>query len=395
MFEVTQNLDYSKYDHIKTILKKKNGNLEFDNKLYSYYTIKYGWTVIVEIPINDALASIEKNKSTINAFIKLTLNSISYAIAIIIILAVAVCVIVAIVVTNKIIKPIVELTEATKNISEGNYKLKIENKSNDEIGQLSESFNIMAQELSKKQAELIKSNEYVKQQAHELLTRYNSDLEQFAYDTTHDLIEPLRMITSYTQLLQRRYSGNLDGDAKEFMNFITEGVQRMHKIINDLFEYSHIRTNESDFQEVDCREVLDEVLKKLDAEIAESKAAIVCEGALKIRAVKSNMVQVFQNLIANAIKFKNPNRQLQIVLKCENREHDWLFSVQDNGIGFDPKYSDKVFEIFKRLNKRDQYSGSGMGLAICKNIVERHGGRIWVTPILDEGATFYFTIKKT
>jgi two-component system, chemotaxis family, sensor kinase Cph1 len=106
-------------------------------------------------------------------------------------------------------------------------------------------------------------------------------------------------------------------------------------------------------------------------------------------------VQVFQNLIANAIKFKSPKRPIQIKIKCETREHDWLFSVQDNGIGFDPKYSEKVFEIFKRLNKRDQYAGSGMGLAICKNIVERHGGRIWVTPILDEGATFYFTIKKT
>jgi signal transduction histidine kinase len=395
MFEVTQNLDYSKYDHIKTILKKKNGNLEFDHKLYSYYTIKYGWTVIVEIPIHDALASIEKNKSTINAFIKLTLNSISYAIAIIIILAVAVCVIVAIVVTNKIIKPIVELTEATKNISKGNYKLNIVNKTNDEIGQLSDSFNLMASEVSKKQEELLKSNQYIKQQAHELLTRYNSDLEQFAYVTTHDLIEPLRMITSYTQLLQRRYSGNLDGDAKEFMNYINEGVQRMHKIINDLFEYSHIRTNESDFQEVDSKDVLNEALKKLEHEIAENKALIEFACALKIRAVKSNLVQVFQNLIANAIKFKSPKRPIQIKIKCETREHDWLFSVQDNGIGFDPKYSEKVFEIFKRLNKRDQYAGSGMGLAICKNIVERHGGRIWVTPILDEGATFYFTIKKT
>jgi signal transduction histidine kinase len=395
MFEVTQNLDYSKYDHIRTILNKKNGNLEFDGKLCSYYTTKYGWAVIIEIPIETALASIEQNKSTINAFIKITLNSISYAIIIIIILAIAVCIIVAIVITNRTIQPILELTHATEKISKGNFQLQIENKSNDEIGQLSQSFNLMAQEISKKQEELMKSNDYVKKNAQELLNRYNSDLEQFAYVTTHDLIEPLRMITSYTQLLQRRYSGNLDGDAKEFMGYITEGVQRMHKIINDLFEYSHIRTNESDFQTVDCREVIDEVLKRLETEIAESKAVITADGHAKIRAVKSNMVQVFQNLIANAIKFKSPDRPLQITLKCENQTHEWLFSVKDNGIGFDPKYSDKVFEIFKRLNKRDQYAGSGMGLAICKNIVERHGGKIWVEPVLGEGTTFYFTIKKT
>jgi len=395
MFEVNQNLDYSKYDYIKTILNKKNGNLEFDNKLYSYYTTKYGWAVVVEIPIESALASIEQNKSTINAFITITLNSITYAIIIIIILAIAVCIGVAIIITNRTIQPIIELTEATKKVSEGNFKLKIENKSNDEIGQLSESFNLMANEVAKKQDELIKSNQYVKKNAEELLNRYNSDLEQFAYVTTHDLIEPLRMITSYTQLLQRRYSGNLDNDAKEFMNYITEGVQRMHKIINDLFEYSHIRTNESDFQSVDCSEVINEVFKRLESEIAESKAVIVAEGHAKIRAVKSNMVQVFQNLVANAIKFRSPDRQLQITLKCEDRGSEWLFSVKDNGIGFDPKYADKVFEIFKRLNKRDQYSGSGMGLAICKNIVERHGGKIWVEPVIDEGTTFYFTIKKT
>jgi signal transduction histidine kinase len=392
MFELTQNLDYAKYDYIKNILKKKSGNLEFENKLYSFYTIKYGWTVIIEIPNETALASIEQNKSTINAFIKITLNAISYSIVIIIILAIAVCIIVAIFFTNRTIQPILELTQATKKISHGDFRLNLENTSKDEIGQLTDSFNLMAQEIAQKQEELIKSNEYVKQQADELLTRYNSDLEQFAYVTTHDLIEPLRMITSYTQLLQRRYSGKLEGDAREFMGYITEGVQRMHKIINDLFEYSHIRTNESDFQ--DCNGVMDDVLKKLEAEIAESKARIITDKLPKIKAVKSNIVQVFQNLIGNAIKFRSPDRPLEIHISCSTQGNEWLFKVQDNGIGFDPKYADKVFEIFKRLNKREQYPGSGMGLAICKNIVERHGGKIWVEPILEKGTTFYFTIRK-
>lgn len=272
--------------------------------------------------------------------------------------------------------------------------MKIENKSNDEIGQLTDSFNLMAQEISKKQDELISKNEYIKQQAEELLQRYNSDLEQFAYVTTHDLIEPLRMITSYTQLLQRRYSHNFNDDAKEYMNYITEGVQRMHKIINDLFEYSHIRTNESDFEDTDFNEVIEDVLKKIEPDIKASNALIISDKLPKIKAVKSNMVQVFQNLIANAIKFRSELRQCEIRVGFEDRGKDWLFYVRDNGIGFEPKYADKVFEIFKRLNRRDQYAGSGMGLAICKNIVERHGGKIWAEPILEQGCTFYFTIKK-
>jgi light-regulated signal transduction histidine kinase (bacteriophytochrome) len=362
--------------------------------LYSFYTTRYGWKTIVEIPNEIALASIEKNKSTINAFIKITLNSISYAIAIVIILSIAVCIIVAILITNRTIKPILELTSATKKISEGNFNLKVENKSSDEIGQLTQSFNLMAQEVSKKQAELINKNEYIKEQADELLARYNSDLEQFAYVTTHDLIEPLRMITSYTQLLQRRYSSNFNDDAKEYMSYVTEGVQRMHKIINDLFEYSHIRTNESDFEDTDFNEVLADVLKKIETEINDNKAKVVVDILPHTKAVKSNMIQVFQNLIANAIKFKSPARPCEIRVGYEKRNKEWLFYVRDNGIGFDPKYADKVFEIFKRLNKRDQYAGSGMGLAICKNIVERHGGKIWAEPIPDEGCTFYFTIKK-
>jgi signal transduction histidine kinase len=394
MFELNQNLDYSKYDYIQTILKRKEGSFENEGKLFSYYTTRYGWKIIVEIPTEIALASLERNKSTINAFIRITLNSISYAIAIVIILSIAVCIIVAILITNRTIKPIIELTNATKKIYKGNFNLRVEKTSKDEIGQLTESFNLMAQEISRKQEELINKNEYIKQQADELLARYNSDLEQFAYVTTHDLIEPLRMITSYTQLLQRRHSDNFNNDAKEYMNYVIEGVHRMHKIINDLFEYSHIRTNESDFEVTDFNEVIDAVLKKIEPEVTEGKAMIVTDKMPTVKAVKSNMVQVFQNLISNAIKFKSPARKCEIRVGFEEKPKEWLFYVKDNGIGFEPKYAEKVFEIFKRLNKRDQYAGSGMGLAICKNIVERHGGKIWVEPVVDEGTTFFFTIKK-
>src|SRR5690606_12998901 len=207
------------------------------------------------------------------------------------ILAIAVCIIVAIMVTNRTIQPIISLTQASKKISEGNFNLEIEKTSGDEIGQLTDSFNIMTKELSKKQEELVNTNKLIKQQADELLARYNSDLEQFAYVTTHDLIEPLRMITSYTQLLQRRYGNNLEADGKEYMGYVIEGVQRMHNIINDLFEYSHIRTNEKDFETVDLREALNDVLKKLQSEIAASGAQIICGKLPVVKAVISNMVQ--------------------------------------------------------------------------------------------------------
>jgi light-regulated signal transduction histidine kinase (bacteriophytochrome) len=178
------------------------------------------------------------------------------------------------------------------------------------------------------------------------------------------------------------------------MSYITEGVQRMHKIINDLFEYSHIRTNESDFQDTDFNEVISDVLKKLEVEIHNNHVLINNSIMPHSKAVKSNMIQVFQNLVANAIKFKTPSRPCEITIGSENMGNEWKFFVKDNGIGFDPKYSDRVFEIFKRLNKRDQYPGSGMGLAICKNIVERHGGKIWVESAPDVGSTFFFTVKK-
>lgn len=394
MFEQTQNVDYSKYEFMQKILTEKLGSFELDNKFFSFYTTRYGWKAIVEIPTEIALSALKRNKSTINAFIKITLNSIYYSIIIVMIVVLAVSIVIAIYITNRTIKPILELTKASNKISEGNFDLRVVKFSSDEIGQLTDSFNIMADEISKKQNELVDKNNFIKKQADDLLQRYNSDLEQIAYVTTHDLVEPLRMITSYTQLLNRRHAHIFNEDAKEYMLYINEGVQRMHRIVNDLFEYSHIRTNESDFEETDVNEVLKTVETKIEQSIINNHAVIEYHDLPTIKAVKSNMVQVFQNLISNAIKFKSTERPciIKIYYKLENSF--WHFMVVDNGIGFDPKYADKVFEIFKRLNKRNEYPGSGMGLAICKNIVERHGGKIWVEPILNQGCTFHFTIKR-
>lgn len=392
--EIYQNSDYSKYEHINTILQQQNGTVKNEAQLLSFFTNRYNWTTIIEQPLNEALAPVEQNRVSIGSFISSTLNSIGYSTVTIVLLVLAVSILSGVYITRRIIHPIVDLTTATKKISEGDLNLHIEKSSNDEIGDLTDSFNAMTAELKRKQDELVKSNEYIKEQAEELLERYNSDLEQFAYVTTHDLIEPLRMITSYVQLLQRRYSSNFDDNASEYMRYVTEGVERMHAIINDLFEYSHIRTNVKDFEPVPLLEVFEHVMDKLEKEIDESDAQITCAELPRVKGMPSNLTQLFQNLVANAIKFKHPDRRPEIFVDVEDRGREWLFTVKDNGIGFDEAYSDKIFEIFKRLNKRDEYPGSGMGLAICKNIVERHGGKIWADSVPNQGTTFFFTLKK-
>ncbi len=392
--ELYQNSDYSKYEYIREIIKTKNGTIQTATSLVSYFTNKYGWITVIEIPVEQALATVNDNQALVESFILDTNRSMGLVAVAILGAILILTVVTSVNVTRWLITPIVKLTEGTRTVSEGNLSLVIRKNSNDEIGELTDSFNSMTEQLRLNQEELLKSNAYIKQQAEELLDRYNSDLEQFAYVTTHDLIEPLRMITSYIQLLQRRYRNVYDDEAKEFMGYVVEGVDRMHTIINDLFEYSHIRTDVKDFETIDLNEVLAATIKKLDKEITGSEAQIHNSGMPEIRGVQSNFVQVFQNLIGNAIKFRQIDKPLEITIGYESREFDWLFSVQDNGIGFDPQYKDKIFEIFKRLNKRDDYPGSGMGLAITKNIVERHGGKIWVDSRLGYGTTFYFTIKK-
>ncbi len=392
--ELYQNSDYSKYEYIREIMATKNGTIQTSTSLVSYFTNKYGWITIIEIPVEQALATVNDNQLLVESFISDTNRSMGFVAVAILAFILILTIVISIYVTRWLITPIVNLTEATRTVSSGNLTMVISKNSRDEIGELTDSFNLMTEQLRLKQEELLKSNAYIKLQAEELLDRYNSDLEQFAYVTTHDLIEPLRMITSYIQLLQRRYRNIYDDEAKEFMRFVVEGVDRMHNIINDLFEYSHIRTDVKDFEKVDVNEVLAATTKKLSKEIIDSGATITSIGLPELRAVQSNLVQVFQNLLGNAIKFRQKEVPLQIKITCDDREHDWLFSVEDNGMGFDPQYKEKVFEIFKRLNKRDDYPGSGMGLAISKNIVERHGGKIWVDSRLGIGTTFYFTIKK-
>ena len=225
----------------------------------------------------------------------------------------------------------------------------------------------------------------------EELARSNAELEQFAYVSSHDLQEPLRMVTSYLQLLQRRYQGNLDDKADKYIHFAVDGAFRMQNLINDLLEFSRVTTRARDPVPMDSEFILDQVLSNLEVFIEENKPTVSHDPLPEVIADSTQLVQVFQNLIINGIKFHSEEAP-KIHISAEKKESKWVFSVQDNGIGIDPQYSGKIFEVFKRLHKKEEYPGTGIGLAICKKIVERHGGHIWVESELGKGSTFYFTL---
>lgn len=223
------------------------------------------------------------------------------------------------------------------------------------------------------------------------LTRSNADLEQFAYVASHDLQEPLRMVSSYVQLLARRYRGKLDADADEFIYYAVDGAKRMKALIDSLLRYSRVRTGGKPFERTDSGEVVGEVLANLRLAIEESGACVTCDPLPIVTADPTQLGQVFQNLVGNALKFRGDG-QTKVHIAAERGDGEWIFSVQDNGIGFDPQYSDRLFRVFERLHSRAEYAGTGIGLAICKSVAERHGGRVWADSEPDKGSTFYFTI---
>ena len=222
------------------------------------------------------------------------------------------------------------------------------------------------------------------------LEHSNTELEQFAYVASHDLQEPLRMVASYTQLLARRYQGQLDADADEFISYAVDGAHRMQKLITDLLAYSRVSTRSKPFEMTDCETVVDQALSNLQIPIEEASTVITRDPLPNIMADSSQLVRVFQNIIGNAIKFRQ-NRAPEIHIGAEQSGGEWVFSVRDNGIGIDPQNANRIFTIFQRLHSTVEYPGTGIGLSICKKIIERHGGRIWVEPNDGNGSTFCFT----
>jgi len=225
----------------------------------------------------------------------------------------------------------------------------------------------------------------------EELERSNRELEQFAYVASHDLQEPLRMVASYTQLLARRYRGRLDEDAEEFIGYAVDGVTRMQALINDLLAYSRVGTRGGAFEPVDSEAVFQQVLASLGPTIEEAGAIVVHDPLPTLTADPGQLGQLLQNLVGNAVKFRG-EAPPRVHVSAERGAGEWTFAVADNGIGIDPAYADRIFVIFQRLHTRDEYAGTGIGLAICKKIVERHGGRIWFEPGPGGGTVFRFTL---
>jgi signal transduction histidine kinase len=303
-------------------------------------------------------------------------------------------------VAQSISVPIQKLTKGAEIVGSGKLDHKVGMDLNDEIGRLSRSFDKMTHDLKTTTASRDELNREmaVRKRAEEALhliakdlERSNKDLEQFAYVASHDLQEPLRAVAGFMGLLKNQYYDKLDNEAREYIDFSVEGAERMQGLIEGLLTFSRVGTRGGEFASVNLSDALNGALANLKTLIEESHAAVTSSPLPVVTADLSQMTQLLQNLVANAVKFHGP-RHPEIHLGARRLERAWEISVRDNGIGIDPQYFDRIFLIFQRLHTRTQYKGTGIGLAVCKKIVERHGGKIWVESVPGKGSTFYFTI---
>jgi signal transduction histidine kinase len=257
------------------------------------------------------------------------------------------------------------------------------------VGALHDNTEVQNYELA-----LLKVNDELERKAKELALS-NRELERFAYIASHDLQEPLRMVSSFLELLKRNYGSKLDATADRYIDFAVDGAVRMKVLISDLLEYSRIGTRDFSTQMVDIGDIIRHVEKIFANDIANYKVLLKVGPMPALIANREQMIQLFQNLIGNAIKYRRKNENLIIEINSELTNNKYQFSVKDNGIGLDMKFSGKIFIIFQRLHQKEEYPGTGIGLAICSKIVNRHHGEIWVNSILNEGTIFYFTIADT
>ena len=278
--------------------------------------------------------------------------------------------------------PVQHLLKGVQRLKQGDYHYKIDysgmKSAPFELLQLCEAFNQMSQNIQDNELELKRQQED--------LAGSNAELEQFAYVASHDLQEPLRMVASYVQLLAKRYQGKLDQDADDFIHYAVDGAQRMQNLINDLLAFSRVGTKGKALKPVNFEVALRHVLTNLKQAIEESDARITYDPLPTLMADFTQMEQLLQNLVGNSIKFRHAKIAPIIHIGIKQLDKEWLFSVRDNGIGFDPKYRDRIFLIFQRLHNKTKYQGTGIGLSISKKIVERHGGKIWVD---SDAGSFY------
>jgi signal transduction histidine kinase len=245
-------------------------------------------------------------------------------------------------------------------------------------------------DLSGEIAERQRAEEKLKRTASEL-ERSNAELEQFAYVASHDLQEPLRMVTTYCQLLQQRYKGQLDADADDFIHYAVDGASRMQSLISDLLAYSRVGARADRLEDLDYQSIVEKAVENLKFALDESNGTITHDALPSVTGEPAQLLQLTQNLLSNAIKYRD-DKPPRAHIEAQRGDGEWVISVSDNGIGIDPQNLDRVFLIFQRLHTRSEYPGTGIGLAICKKIVERHGGRIWAESKSGTGTTFSFTL---
>jgi signal transduction histidine kinase len=297
-----------------------------------------------------------------------------------------------------VIRPLTGLADQVREVAEGDYQHHIAGSGPPEFVRLADDVDSMRQKIAKDLAEVREARERIEwvnsqlQKQAEELTRSNRDLEQFAYVASHDLQEPLRKVASFCQLLQRRYAGQLDERADQYISFAVDGAQRMQRLINDLLAFSRIGRLTTGFTEVDLNKVMGDVAGQTEAARQYADAELTWDELPVIRGEEPLLTNLLANLVSNSIKFRRPDVPPKVHVSARLVGDEWEISCQDNGIGIEPEFADKIFVIFQRLHSKDAYPGTGIGLAIAKKIVEYHGGRVWVDTDAEEGTAIRFTL---
>jgi signal transduction histidine kinase len=293
-----------------------------------------------------------------------------------------------------IVPPLGNLVAAVSQLARGNRTVRVAATSRGEIGELCLAFNAMASELQDYQEhleELVERRTSELRQSNEEIEQSNIELQQFAYIASHDLQTPLRSISGFAQLLRSEYEGKLDDEADDWIRRVVDGAERMQTLIRDLLAYSRVESRSQPFQQVDIALVFDDAVAQLEASISDAEAEVTRGDLPKIMGDHSQLVQLLQNLIGNGVKYHGDEPPC-VHISAERNGVQWTFSVRDNGIGIEAKHYEKVFDIFRRLHTQQEYPGTGIGLAVCRRVVHRHGGKLWVESEPGQGSTFYFSI---